>query len=248
MPGNSYQQQSNTPTKVSEAQLSPAGLLSSSGLFRRWINVGLDLLFPPQCSGCGRVDESWCRFCQQELEQLPIIQFERPLAYGVIAAATGVHTGRLQQAVHALKYEQVPSLADTLGARLADRLQELGWEADALVPVPLHPDRLAQRGYNQAALLAQSAGNCLSLPVATNIVTRSRDTRQQAMLTRTERLDNMRNAFVATTGGLEGKRYIIVDDVLTTGATLGACAAALKQAGAASIHAITVTTASLSPT
>jgi predicted amidophosphoribosyltransferase len=68
------------------------------------------------------------------------------------------------------------------------------------------------------------------------------------MLTRTERLDNMRNAFVATTGGLEGKRYIIVDDVLTTGATLGACAAALKQAGAASIHAITVTTASLSPT
>ena len=113
-----------------------------------------------------------------------------------------------------------------------------------MVPVPLHPARLAERGYNQAALLAGGAAAELGCPLHARALARTRHTPQQARLSRSERLDNVIGAFrvrsVSEAAALRGRAVVLVDDVATTGATLSACAAALRAGGAASVTALVI--------
>jgi len=211
---------------------------------RSWLDAGLELLFPPRCAGCLRVDTHWCAQCQALLEKLPFppqaTDAETPFT---ALAAGGTHRGLLRKAQLALKYEHTPQLAGPLGARLAELVVRLGWDVDLLVPVPLHPSRERERGYNQAQLLGAVLAERLGIPQAPAALRRVVATRAQVGLDLQQRRHNVRAAFAAERGLARGRRVLLVDDVYTTGATLGACARSLHDAGAHAIHGLTLTRA-----
>jgi competence protein ComFC len=227
-----------------EARQMP-GLLLSDDPVRRWLALGLDLLFPPRCAGCGKVDTIWCAVCQQAVEGIAFpplrsLASDSPLT---AVAATAPHEGRVQQALWSLKYENGYQLALPLGERLAARLRALGWTIDIIVPVPLHIHRLKTRGYNQAELLANSMATRLESPLESGAVERQIETRSQVGLNAEERKANMQQAFRAEPQLVSGKTVLLVDDVYTTGATLEACARAVLEAGATAVFGLTVTMA-----
>jgi ComF family protein len=138
---------------------------------------------------------------------------------------------------HALWFE--PFLADLLARQAKPALADEKW--DLVVPVPLHPLKLRQREFNQAERLARCLGRMLNLPVNTRVVRRVQFTQTQTMLGRPERAANVSTAFAPRAGSeLQGQRVILVDDVMTTGATTSACARALRQAGAGDVCVWTV--------
>jgi ComF family protein len=142
-----------------------------------------------------------------------------------------------REAVHALKYGGLPRIADDLATAMAT-LSLPTDEASVLVPIPLAPKRLRQRGYNQSDVLAASLGRLWRLPVSRDLLTRTRETATQTALTPETRLANVAGAFTARTAD-RGSRIVLVDDVFTTGATLAEAARALEQAGARTIYGVT---------
>jgi ComF family protein len=140
--------------------------------------------------------------------------------------------------VHSLKYRGQLATGRVLGALLASRAEALGLhlDVDCLVPVPLHPSRHADRGFNQATEIAHRAGRSVGRPVLEGALRRTRETRPQVGLRVADRRDNLRDAFRAD-ARLRGRRVVVVDDVCTTGSTLAAAAAAMREAGAASVDA-----------
>jgi ComF family protein len=145
-----------------------------------------------------------------------------------------------------LKYQGVQALAPLLAAPLIDYIRTHPIPIDGLTPVPLHPQKLAERGFNQSELLAREIADSLNIPLRTNLIQRSRSTRSQAQLNREERQRNMAGAFSPLEGAhLDGQTILLIDDVATTGATLIASAQALKQIGAGDIWALTVARANI---
>jgi ComF family protein len=139
-----------------------------------------------------------------------------------------------------LKYHGRAGVAGPLGTLLAERwLAAPGCAVDGVLPVPLHPARLRERGFNQSALLAQGLAERLARPLHTDLLWRGRATAPQVGLSPEERLNNVTGAFRAAPG-VRGGRWLLVDDVCTTGATLEACAAALRDQGARAVWAITL--------
>jgi len=214
------------------------------GLLLSLLNSTVDLVFPPCCAGCARVDWAWCPHCDDDLRKLPITPIKRRGKYVNGLLASGVHTGQLQQAVQALKYDGITSLAAPLAARLTTLLRRTNVTIDIIIPVPMHKTRTTQRGYNQAKLIARHVSEQAEIPMEEAIY-RTRQTRSQVGLNRGERRVNVAEAFQTQTV-LRGQRLLIVDDVLTTGATLDACAQVARQAGAKTIYGLTVTAATLS--
>jgi ComF family protein len=149
-------------------------------------------------------------------------------------------TGLVRQAVHEFKYRHIKAMSAPLGALLADFLRTYPLPCDILVPVPLHPKRLRERGYNQAAMLAAELGRLSGFPLVEDRLVRQRDTITQARAASAlERRINVHDAFICQRE-LNCERVLLIDDVCTTGATLDACASALKVAGAASVWGLTV--------
>ena len=152
--------------------------------------------------------------------------------------AIGAYDGTLRAILHAFKYDGCRSLATGLGARLRVRAADLLATADLVVPVPLHRSRRRQRGFNQARELALRLG----VPMA-DALRRTRATPSQTDLPAEARHENMRSAFALrrwyAPTRLAGRRIVLVDDVSTTGATVEACAAVLRAAGAADVSAVT---------
>jgi ComF family protein len=149
-------------------------------------------------------------------------------------------TGVTRRALHALKYDGERRLAPLLGAAVARRWSRAGVAGDALVPVPASPDRVRERGYDQAALIAAGAGRRLRLPVL-QALERTRATTAQFDLDRAARASNLGGAFRVVEGApLRGRWIVLVDDVVTTGATLAACAVAVLDAGASAVSGVAV--------
>ena len=190
-------------------------------------DAALRRLAPPWCARCGDpVGPGRCR-CADLVPELAAIRSLAPFG------------GWLRDAIIAFKYQDEWARAAHLGTLLELPLASLG-TVDALVPVPLHPARERRRGYNQAALLARQAGHAARVPVLEALV-RVRDTPQQVGLEAAARHANVAGAFAMRDGGhVAGLRVVLIDDVLTTGATLGACAETLLAAGAAEVRAVTL--------
>lgn len=221
----------------------------------------LDLLFPPRCVGCKKRSAWFCNACLAAVSRIapPLCRccgepLERPgarpgdLCYncrreplqidGIRSVA--LFAGPLRQAVHHLKYTGQRDLASALGRLLAEYWQDNRLPADVLVPVPLHASRQRERGYNQAALLAQELAAAAGLPVIEGCLVRARQTASQMTLKRVERKTNVRDAFACVDDRLASRQVLLLDDVCTTGATLEACAVACRQAGARSVWALTL--------
>jgi len=163
------------------------------------------------------------------------------------AVSFGSYDGELRRLVHLLKYEQLRPAANVLGAKLATALGRSKFEGDQatlMIPVPLHPRKRRQRGFNQSELIARAAVRDLDrsrFELHTGNLRRARATSSQTGLTSHQRRENVRGAFVVTTPArVKDRSVVIVDDVYTTGTTLNECARVLRAAGARQIAVATV--------
>ena len=149
--------------------------------------------------------------------------------------------GVIRSAVHELKYRNVRALAPMLADFVTPLLQDIEFHPELVLPVPMHRSRLRKRGYNQAALLAESVADTLELPLYTGVLTRIKAGSSQINSGSGEaRWRNVEGAYLCTNGIVSDKRVLLVDDVCTTGATIEACGSALRAAGATEVVAVTV--------
>jgi len=151
--------------------------------------------------------------------------------------------GLLQHLLHGLKYKGRRDVGAYLGSRFASRLSVTDWisTVDAIVPVPLHTTRMARRGYNQSEVIAEAMSRVLRIPTLAHALARVRNTESQVNKTRIERTANMQAAFAVTDNArFVNKHILIIDDVLTTGATIEACAAALLAVEGVKISVATI--------
>jgi ComF family protein len=212
-----------------------------------------DAAFPRRCAGCGkrgawvcpecdaefeRFEPPWCRRCGTPRRIQPCFCNAIPSELRQFRAF-GPHLEWLRKSIHALKYGEETARARHLGSLLGPLLETLEpW--DWVVPVPLHASRQRERGFNQAELLAQFAVPDKS-KILPALVRRIRATPQQVGLDAATRRTNLLGAFAAVEPELtQGKRIVLVDDVMTTGSTLQQCAVVLLDAGAASVSAVTL--------
>ena len=197
----------------------------------------------PYCQRCGLPfagefnDKFECTNC---VEMGLHFEFARAVMQG---------NAEMLEAIHRFKYQQALWLEPLFDRLLGDVLVEQihTWRGDCLVPVPLHPVRFRERGFNQAEQLCRNLGRATGLKVETCAVKRTRVTRTQTLLARSERMANMRGAFTPYRQNLNGRRVVLVDDVLTTGATTSDCSRACKKAGAAEVGVWTLARGLISP-
>ncbi len=209
----------------------------------------LDLALPAACPGCGAEGPSICGRC------LPAVRVRVDLPPGApLGLAEGPpdpllqlewcapFSGTTRRALHALKYTDERRLAEPLGRAVADRWRRAGVGGEVLVPVPVHAGRRRERGYDQAELIAAAAADALGRPWVPGLE-RRRATAPQFRLDRRHRAANVDDAFglrTAAGAAIRGRWVLLVDDVVTTGATLCAAARALLDAGALAVSAVTV--------
>jgi ComF family protein len=199
--------------------------------------AGLDFLAPPYCAVCGFPFE----FEAQE-GALCTACAARPPAFGR-ARAVFRYDETSRRLILTFKHGDRTDAAPAFARWLLRAGAEVLAEADLLVPVPLHWTRLFQRRYNQAALLAKSVGLATGLPVAPTVLMRRRRTPSQGGLNASARRRNVRGAFALRPAGaprLKGRNVVLIDDVLTTGATVGECARVLRGAGANAVDVLTL--------
>lgn len=229
-------------------------LLNAGPAIRRLFDGLLNLLYPLRCGGCGAVGEGlWCARCLQVTRRFGPGEWLRVPSLTVETAA-GAHTipvvsaapfaEPLRQGVHEFKYNGVPGLAEPFARLMADAWagasQDATLAVDVIAPVPLHPARMRERGFNQSERLAFFVSRAIGAPMSPRALARIRHTEHQARLDAAERRRNVQGAFAADESLCAGRRMLLVDDVLTTGTTLCECAAALLAAGAAQVSALTL--------
>jgi len=222
--------------------------------------AGLDWLYPPLCGGCGRLGSRWCNECQDNTRVIspPVCQrcgdvldamatlcsrcIQTPPSF--LAMRTwAVFDGPLRNALHRLKYKGDIALGEVLVRPLIIIFQNLKWEVDLVTAVPIGVARRAERGYNQAALLALPLAMGCGITYEPHALVKVRDTRSQVGLTAVQRRENVSGAFQAGAKYVSEKRVLVVDDVTTSGATLEACSSALLKAGAREVFGLTLTRA-----
>lgn len=225
----------------------------------------LEALFPAKCAICGRLlsrDEDFlCARCDGKINYAadgPVCTVcGRPLAFSESVmcgkclsgenpfcggAQLFIYDENIKPAIYAFKYKNIRDIGRHIGRRMHEHLGETAaaWNADALIPVPVHKKRYLQRGFNQSEIIADSLGGLLGTPVRTDVLFRVRQTRPQKQLGTGQRARNLEGAFRADREKASGLgRVILIDDIYTSGATLGECARVLKDAGTDMIFFLT---------
>ncbi|PYU23163.1 MAG: hypothetical protein DMG32_16745 [Acidobacteria bacterium] len=204
----------------------------------------LAMLLPLGGPCCGRCGRSFASPVALETDDLPLCHVCRRNLYDFdFARSYGAYTSKMAGAVILLKYQEVTPLATWFAAVLREtfeRNREMCL-ADVVVPVPAHALRLRERGYNHAELIAEPLARSLGLPCRSYLLVRSRPRADKLRLTMRERWRSVRGAYTIRQGlRVDNLRVLLVDDVLTTGATLDACSRALRKGGAAKVVALTV--------
>ncbi|MBO0746000.1 MAG: ComF family protein [Candidatus Dormibacteraeota bacterium] len=216
----------------------------------------LDWLLPARCGGC-RALGSWfcpgcralirplrepiCARCGRELEvRGEACRCRRRLRALEAVRSAAAYEGPLERAIHRLKYQGRRPLARVLAELLVERFEPFLRPEALLLPVPLHPRRRRQRGFNQSQLLVEELRRAWSVGHARGRLVRCRDTRSQVGLDRAQRRRNVEGAFRWRGPDLEGRPVLLIDDVITTCATVEACARALLEAGAGDVRALSV--------
>jgi ComF family protein len=222
-----------------------------------WMYALGSLFFPHLCAGCGNnnigSDEAICHHC---LAHFPVTNFAsqphnpvEKLFWGqlkVTAASSAFYFNRssgIQHALHELKYKNNKKTGHILGSLLGYSLLEGNRfsNINAIVPLPLYPDKERQRGYNQATIIAEGIQEILNIPLITDAVSRNRHTPSQTRKNRIERWENVDGVFtLKKSTALQGKKILLTDDVVTTGASLEACGEILWQAGIDSLYISTL--------
>jgi ComF family protein len=231
--------------------------------FRQAVDEVIDVLLPPSCAACDDVlpaADAFCEACRHELLELPTVHCrtcaepgrfprglcERCRAGGIpwdVAFAPFEHEGALARAVHRFKYEDRSDLARPLGMLLAREAKtQLAGMPGFIVPLPLHDARFRARRFDQAALLARVLGTYAGRAVQLGWLSRVRDTPRQVGLSEAAREANVRGAFVAG-AAVEGHDVVLVDDVLTSGATAREACRVLRRAGARRLSVLTLSRA-----
>jgi len=220
-----------------------------SGMLQKTI---IDFFFPIYCIGCGKEGNFFCQDCSPKLQRIgsPFCQkCGRPESTGSLCPTCwgwdtkidGIRSpfrfdGIISQAIYQFKYHNLRAIAGHMAELLHNYLLINPIPGDVLISVPLHPKRLRQRGYNQSDLMARKLSKLVGLPVIDHCLVRQKDNPPQ---TKTKNVDerrrNVLDAFISSDQSLSGKRVILIDDVCTSGATLEACAAALKTVGVSSV-------------
>lgn len=211
-----------------------------------------DLVYPPRCAGCGhrgvwvcdrckrkthQIEPPWCQRCGAGENIACICNHLSPDLDFVRSAA--IYHGWVRSAISSFKYEGERARAEHLALLAAPLLREVRSPV-ALVPVPLHPSRQRKRGYNQAELLARVIARDTGMPIDV-VLQRAVATRQQVGLPAAQRALNVKGAFAIASGAtIPGRRFLLIDDVMTTGSTLDACAEVLKSGGAQWVGAVTI--------
>jgi len=222
---------------------------------QRWLEAGVDLVFPPLCAGCGTPGVEWCAECDGRLARIlaPVCtRCGRPVGRGPVcpdcrrkalpleARAYAEYSGPLVPALLQMKYRPNRRLGGVMSGWLMELVSREAWSVDLVTAVPLSSRRQAVRGYNQSDLIAHKLSDRLGIQFSSEALSRIRDTRSQVGLDPLARAINVRGAFSANKNLVEGRRILIVDDLFTTGATLAACHAALSSAGAQRAYGISV--------
>ncbi len=223
--------------------------------FHHFLWSGLDFFFPPSCGGCGKLGFRWCKDCQQKMIPIPLPVCE---VCGEPESQSGVcnkcndtrpsfHTLRscvvfcepVRPALIKLKYRREMGLGEALAWDLAKFVDGLGWQADAVLPIPLSEQRFAERGYNQVDLIAHPLSRLIGWQYLPGALRRVRHTNTQVGLDFRARRLNVSGAFLANSRIVNGKTFLLIDDVATTGSTLNAASSALLDAGANMVYALT---------
>lgn len=217
------------------------------------------LFFPDLCEGCSRSlvagEAVLCLHCKQELprtsyhhiaenESAMRLAGRVPYRYGT-SFAYFTEKGLLQHLLHGLKYKGKKKIGTFFGHELALELSTTSWikEIDLIIPIPLHIKKERERGFNQSFIVADALGKYLKKPVAENGLKRVRHTESQTQKSRLQRLENVSGAFHLNIA-IEGKHVLLIDDVLTSGATLESAATAIMEAGASGVSFATIAIAS----
>ena len=217
-------------------------------MIHRYLTDFISLFFPKACAGCDTPlvsgEKLLCTTCWYRLpgilpnEQIGTLSTGQSASFLYLLGSS-----RVQRIIHQLKYRNRPEIGTLFGEKYGPMLQRLTPfnRADIIVPVPLHLRKLRKRGYNQSAFFAQGLAHALKIPVVETCLIRHRVTDSQTTKNRYERYQNMEAAFELTdVVSIVGKHVLLVDDVLTTGATLEACSNVLLSGGAAQVNAVTI--------
>lgn len=208
------------------------------GILRELGRQAADVLYPPACAFCGRLEGIFCLHCRAEITHPGPLLAPRGIRE---LRSVGLHEGPLRRAVLRLKFGRRTSMIAPLVELLAEEWRASGWAAEAVVPVPVHWTRKWSRGFNQTELLAEALVREISLPVVAGL-RRTRRTPDQVGLSARQRAANLHGAFSANPQALKpGVPLLLLDDVCTTGSTLAECAAVLLAAGSGPLYALTVT-------
>jgi ComF family protein len=207
----------------------------------------VDGIFPPRCAGCNRHGVIWCDECKENSVRRSkvcpscnrnsyggslCVKCENSPPFFERIYAHGLYLGRLQKAIHNLKYNRQISFGAKIGEEIGYQIKGNNWNFDIVLPIPLSKQRYKKRGYNQVQLMAEAIGFVNGVFYSNSILIRRKDTSSQVGLTLKERENNIKGAFFVKSNQIVGKNILIVDDVFTTGSTLNEAAYTLKSAGA----------------
>lgn len=215
---------------------------------RQGFALVLDMLYPPRCGGCGIAGEGWfCPACSARMQTIPLpmqrhqLTLDYPRDHLSLEVLSPLrYATPISDAIQALKFDGARHTAAPLAKYLVEAWHAHNLSADFIVPIPLHPRRMRERGYNQSEELACCLSMQAGIPIELRALQRARHTRQQSQLEAAERLVNVRGAFTADVFICAGKHIMLLDDVTTTGATLRECCMAMLDAGAAHVSALTL--------